>query len=313
MEIKTNRPRDNRNAGFVPPPDRARRRKKTQQKLGKGPIGGRHYVSALKASMRFGAFLAIGAFMVSICFYAYTSERFHLDNIVFYGCKHVDPEQLAKIIRQDFPANILRIDLRKLKSRLEEETWVRRVEISRVLPSDLIVYVYERIPSVILEIHNELLVADRDGIALGRYDPKFGNLDVPVFRGLLGKDAQDYGLYQEENSARIRQALDMLSEIESGSPQFAKRISEIDISDRKNLKILFVDDTAEIYLGRKDYWKRLNAFLSHPEVFQRLKDQYEELEYIDLRFDSQFVFKPRRSENFSMNSRSPKPDLKAGR
>jgi cell division protein FtsQ len=294
MEIKTNRSRDNQNKGFVPPPDRARRRKKAPQRLGKGPIGGRCHMSVLKTSMRIGAFLLIGAFAVSVFLYAYTSERFDLATIVFYGCKEVNPKQLEEIVRKDFPANILRIDLRRLKRRLEKETWIRSVEIRRVLPSDLIVYVHERVPSVILEMHDELLVADRDGIVLGRYDPRFGNLDVPVFRGVLGKDVQDYGLYQEENSARIHQALDMLSEIESGSPQYTKRISEVDISDKKNLKVMLVDDTAEVYLGEKDYWKRLNAFLSHPDVFQKLKDKFNELEYIDLRFDDQIVFLPKR-------------------
>jgi cell division septal protein FtsQ len=314
MEIKTNRSRDIRHSGFIPPPDKARHRKKTSQKLRKGPIAGRRYMSALRASIKIGAFLLIVALMISIVLRAYTSEKFILQNITFYGCKETDPQKLEEIVRQDFPANILRIDLRRLKARLEKETWVHRVAIRRVLPTDLVFYVHERIPSVILEMNNELMIADRDGILLGRYDPRFGKLDVPVFRGLLGENAEDYLLYQEENTARIHQALDMLSEIESGSPQFTKRISEVDLSDRKNLKIMLVDDTAEVYLGERDYWKRLDALLNHQGSYQKMKDQYSELAYIDLRFDHQIIFFPRAAEGGSAKGRSLKPeDSKVGR
>ena len=129
----------------------------------------------------------------------------------FTAARSSNQKELEGIIRQDFPANILRIDLQKLKERLEKETWAKQVEIRRVLPSDLIIYVQERTPSVILELHGELMIADSDGIMLGRYDPRFGKLDVPVFKGVLGEDAENYRLYQEENAARIRQGLAMLS------------------------------------------------------------------------------------------------------
>ncbi len=109
---------------------------------------------------------------------------------------------------------------------------------------------------MIFELHGELMVADDEGTLLGQYDPRFGKLDVPVFKGVLGEDAESYRLYKEENAVRIRQGLVMLSQIESGLPHATQKISEVDISDPENLKILLVDDTAEVYLGEKDYLKR---------------------------------------------------------
>ena len=138
---------------------------------------------------------------------------------------------------------------------------------------------------VIIEFRSELMLADKDGIMLDRYDPKYGKLDVPVFKGVLGEDAESYRLYQEENSARIRQGLQMLAEIESGSPEETRKISEVDISDRENLKILLVDDTAEVYLGEKDYLKRFRSLMDNMQQYQELKNQYTEIESIDLRFE----------------------------
>jgi cell division septal protein FtsQ len=295
MEIKTSRSREVQSSGIIPPPDRARHRKRTAQKLGNGHVASRRFISALKTLGKLCAFLLIAALLCSICIYAYTSGVFNLRDVRVYGCKEVDPKQVEEVIRQDFPKNILRIDLRELKGRLEKITWVKHVEIRRVLPSDLIIYVQERTPLVILEMQNQLMIADEEGILLGRYDLKFGKLDVPVFRGVLGDDAETYPLYQEENTARIRQALIMLSEIASGSPQYVNNISEVDISDRNNLKIMLVDDNAEILLGEKDYLKRIRTLMKHMDQYQELKSQNNDIASIDMRFDGQIVYQPRRT------------------
>jgi cell division protein FtsQ len=292
MEIKTNRPREVQSERVVPPPDKARRRKKPIHNLSNGHISGRRFVSAIKAIGKLCAFILMISLMLSIFVYAYISNKFTLRDIRFHGCKEVDSRQLEEIIRRDFPLNTLHLDLRQLKERLEEEPWVRQVEIRRVLPSQLILYVQERIPSVILEIHGELMVADKDGRMLDRYNPRFGKLDGPVLRGVLGDDPEGYRQYQDENSARIRNAVTMLSEIESGLPQDARKISEIDISDQNNLKIMLVDDTAEVYLGGKDYLKRFHTLMDHMDKYQELKSN-NDIASIDLRFDGQIVYRQR--------------------
>jgi cell division protein FtsQ len=293
MEIKTNRSREIQNDRVVPPPDKARRRKKSINNSSNGHIASRHFFSAVKTLGKLCAFLLLVFSMFSIFVYAYTSEKFSLRDIRFYECKQLDPKQLEEIIRRDFPANMLHIDLRLLKKRLEEETWIRQVEIRRVFPSLLAIYVQERIPSVILEMHGELMVADSDGRILDRYDPKFGKLDVPVFRGVMGEDMEGYRLNQEENAARIRNAVSMLSEIESELPQDARKISEVDISDRNNVKIMLVNDTAEVYLGGKDYLKRFRTLMDYMGKYQELKSKNNDIASIDLRFDGQIVYRQR--------------------
>jgi len=297
MEIRTNKPREAQSARIVPPPDRVRHpRRKSVQKLGTGPMAGRRLVSAFRILGKISALLLIAVFMLSVFLYAYTSEKFNLRNITVYGCKELDPKRLERIIRRDFPENILRIDLRKLKSRLEKEAWVDRVEIRRVLPSDLVIYVKERTPSVILEMQGELMIADKDGVLLDSYEPRYGRLDVPVFKGVLGKDTPNYRKNQEENTARIGQALALLSDIEAGCPAHTHSISEVDISDRSNLKVLLVDDTAEIMLGEKDYRKRFCTLMNNMSQYQELKSQYSDIPSVDMRFDGQIVYRLRRTD-----------------
>jgi cell division protein FtsQ len=146
-------------------------------------------------------------------------------------------------------------------------------------------------------MRNDLMIADRDGTLLGQYAPKYGRLDVPVFRGVLGTDSESYRQHQEENAARIGKAVQMLSELESGSPDYTRRISEVDISDPQNLKIMLVDDTAEVYMGGEHFLERFAAFVRNREEYEKLKNQYEEFASIDLRFEDQIIYRPRRPED----------------
>jgi cell division septal protein FtsQ len=292
MEIKTNRSGEIQSERVVPPPDKARKRKKSIQNLGNNHISGRRFVSAMKSLGKLCVFLLTVLLTLSIFVFAYKSDKFSLRDVRFHGCKELDPKQLEEIIRRDFPVNLLNLDLLQLKNRLEEETWAGQVEIRRVLPSQLFIYVQERIPSVILEMHGDLMVADKDGRLLDRYDPRFGKLDVPVLRGVLGEDLEEYRQNQEENAARIHHAKIMLSEIESGLPQDARKISEVDMSDQNNLKIMLVNDTAEVNLGGKDYLKRFHILMDYMDKYQELKSK-NDIASIDLRFDGQIVYRQR--------------------
>jgi cell division protein FtsQ len=98
---------------------------------------------------------------------------------------------------------------------------------------------------------------------------------------------------QEENSSKVRVGVQVLAELASGSPDYARAVSEIDLSDPANIKLMLVDDTAEVFLGDRDFLKRFQMLMSSQEQYQELKAQGREIASVDLRFDSQIVFRPR--------------------
>jgi cell division septal protein FtsQ len=231
--------------------------------------------------------------LVSLVRHSLTSERFKVQNINFVGCKHSSAEALERVVRESVPSNILQIDLKQLSSRLEEEPWIAQAEIRRILPSRLIIYVAERTPSVLLEVQGELMLADKSGILLSRYEQKYGKLDVPVFKGLVGQNIQEYRTNQVENSARVGLGMRMLEELDYGSPAFTRNISEVDLADKGNVKILLVDDGAEVSLGDRDFLKRFRTLISNMAQYQDLKSQYSEIVSIDLRFEGRIIYRPR--------------------
>jgi cell division protein FtsQ len=295
MDIKVGRKKGvARASGVKVPPDRGQYlRRRTDQKLMKSQAVNLRFVRILGMLGR----LTVGLLVVAFGFYlftsAFTSTRFTLGDISFKGCKELEPEYLELIIRDTFPGNLLRIDLDELRSRLEEEIWVEMAEIRRILPSQLIIYIRERVPRVIAELQGELVLTDREGVFLDEYNPRYGKLDVPVFRGLLGDSAEEYLLYQEENARRVQQGVIVLAALEGGSATYPQMISEIDLSDTGNIRLLLVDDNVEIQLGDRDFLKRFNNFILNKDKYQELKSEYEDIITIDLRFEGRIIYHPK--------------------
>jgi len=227
-----------------------------------------------------------------LCVFTFTSDRLTLHDVTVQGCVNSDAQHLAAIIRENFPAQMLRIDLEAVRDRLEREPWVRTAELRRVLPSSLVVYISERRPAVVLELKGEMMNADEDGVLLDRYDSKTGRLDVPVFRGLLGDNPEGYRMYQQENANRVRMGQKLLSDVESGASQ----ISEVDVSDKSNLKFLLVDEPPEIMIGDRDFGKRFQRLMANMAQYREIKNQYHEIISIDLRNEGQIVFRTQQTQ-----------------
>jgi cell division protein FtsQ len=280
-----------------PPPEKARYlRRKTVQKVRRTPWAGRLLLRGLKA-LALAAAVVLAVVVTAILFRdAVSSGGFSLKTVTIGGAAHADVAGLESIIRRDFPANVLGMDLGQVRRRLEREAWVERAEVRRVLPSDLVIRIRERVPEVIFELSGELMLADRTGILLDRYGPKYGKLDLPVFKGMTGDDPAGYRAHQQENSARIMLGRKMLEELEAGSPAFVRNISEVDLSDPADVKLLLVDDTAEILLGDRDFLKRFLTLMANLAQYRELQAQYQEIASVDLRYEGQIIYRPRAAQ-----------------
>ncbi len=295
MEIKTGKANSEPESPAVEvPPDRGRRaHRKLASKHQRGkPLTARLLVMARVLALVILCTAAVVA-AFSVYRFVYSAGLLTLRTVQVEGCRHADARRIEAIVRNDFSPNILRIDLQRLRARLEQVPWVRRVEIRRVLPATLVITVQERVPSIIADIGGNLELLDDDGFLLEHYDTTSVKLDVPVFSGLRGDDAAAYKVFQEDNSSRVRVGVQVLAEIAAGSPELARALSEIDLSDPSNIKVLLVDDTAELFLGDHDFLKRLQMFMSCLPRYQEMKAQGKDIAEVDLRFDGQVVFRPR--------------------
>jgi cell division protein FtsQ len=295
MDIKVGRNKNDALSSRVKvPPDRGQYlRRRTDQKLKRRQAANLRFVRILSFLGRVAAVMLVVMIGVYLFTSAFTSNRFNLGEITFKGCKELDPEYLEIIVRDGFAGNLLRIDLDELRTRLEEEIWVEKAEIRRILPSRLNIYIKERVPCVIAELQGELVLTDKDGVFLDEYNPNYEKLDVPVFRGLLGDSAEQYLLYEEENSRRVQQGMMVLSALGEHSSSYPQMVSEIDLSDTSNIRLLLVDDNVEIQLGDRDFSKRFNKFILNKDKYEELKSEYEDIVTVDLRFKDRIIYHPK--------------------
>jgi cell division septal protein FtsQ len=290
MKIKTSL---NRESGVKEKPTekkRARRKPATNQKARLSMRNRIAITFRFLGKVFVPAILAILVIMSGI--FALSSGMFDLSDIQISGCRHQDAGTLENIIREEFPANVLRINLVAAVRRLEKETWVKRVEIHRVLPSSLALRIEEREPTVLLELGGAQMMADSEGVLLGKYKREFGKIESPIFRGLAGKDPKAYETHYNENAGRIRRGVAMLTEIAAEMPRDVRNISEIDLSELNNIKIMLDNDQVEICMGSENYLKRFSGFVGDPtNKYQELKNQGVQVAQIDLSNDGQIVYK----------------------
>ncbi len=294
MEIRTRRnERIAQEAAPAQVPDRSRYlRRKPAQKVRRSRLTVRALLRGMRLMARAAAAGAVIAGTVMVIVYAFSSERFSLKEVNVIGCQRSDAAKLEAVVRREFSGHLLRIGLRDVRDRIERETWVRHADVRRVLPSALEIHISERTPAVIFELNGELMVADHDAVLLDRYSPGYGKLDVPVIRGLTENDLSPSQALAGENGARLKLGIKLLEELEAGSPALARNISEVDLSDLTNAKVLLVDDTVEIFLGDRDFLKRFGIFMANLPQYRELKSQYHEIASVDMRYEGQIIYRP---------------------
>jgi hypothetical protein len=84
----------------------------------------------------------------------------------------------------------------------------------------------------------------------------------------------------------------MLAEIAAEIPLAVRDISEVDLSELNNIKIMMDGNPVEIVLGSENYLRRFSSFIGdQTRKYQELRNQGIEVAQIDLSNDGQIVYK----------------------
>lgn len=220
-------------------------------------------------------------------YYAQSSSHFELRKIHYEGVVHVNQEALDRLIKQTFPKNILSVDLDRLRTLVESESWVKRARIRRRLPDRLLVYVIEREPAAVAAIDNELYLVDSEGIVLDRYGPRYRSLDKPIVKGLKNVARENA---QQENTTRMAVYLQVLKELDSPLQDYSRSVSEIDVQDPERIVVIPADEPVPVFLGEDQFLKRYQTFVSKKKLYRQLKERYGTVESVDVSYDHKIIF-----------------------
>jgi cell division septal protein FtsQ len=180
--------------------------------------------------------------------------------------------------------NILQVDFDRYERRLRESPWVADVTLFRALPAKVRIRIVERTPLAIARIGQLLYLVDASGVIIGEYTPAYRDFDLPVVDGLVPSPAgrvpvSETGPFVDPGRAGLAHALWLALE---GYPELRGSLSQIDVSNPLDVVVLLDDDAALLHLGTDRFAERLLRYL---DVRRTLQQQFETLDYVDLRFD----------------------------
>ncbi len=229
--------------------------------------------------------LAASAYLLKT--YLDRDARFRIagaDNIEAAGLAEVSRAQMLPVFGEDIGRNVFFVPLGERRKQLEEIPWVERATVMRLLPDRIRVLVVERQPAAFV----------RHGQQIGLVDPSGVLLDMPAsamaqrhysFPVVMGIDARDP---LPSRKARMAVYERLLAELDANGERLSEQISEIDLTDPEDARVLMPEQGADIlaHFGDGRFLERYQRYKAH---IAEWKQQYPKLAAVDLRYDRQVV------------------------
>jgi cell division protein FtsQ len=204
------------------------------------------------------------------------------------GLTEVSRAEMLPVFGEDIGRNVFFVPLELRRKQLESIPWIEHATVMRLLPDQIRVNVVERKPVAFTRLGSgeaqQIGLVDADGVlltmppaAMARHHYSF-----PVLTGI---DAGD-----PASSRRARMAVyeRMMSDLDSTGQHNSEQISEIDLTDPEDARVLMPEQGADIlaHFGEDHFLERYQRYKAHIAEWRR---QYPHLAAVDLRYDAQVV------------------------
>ena len=235
------------------------------------------------------AVLLLGSIATAAAYhYGEHSWRFRVessDDIEVTGLDSVTKSQVMEVMGGDIGRNIFFIPLAERQTQLEQIPWVESASVMRFVPNSIKVEIHERTPIAFARVGSKILLVDKGGTLMELPPPGKKKFSFPVILGM------NPGEPLSTRSPRMKIYNDLVSQLDSSGAHFSQELSEVDLSDPEDVKILTDDPGGAVlvHLGSSDYLDRYKIYKTHLEEWRQ---QFEKLESVDLRYDRQIIVNP---------------------
>jgi cell division septal protein FtsQ len=212
------------------------------------------------------------------------SEALTVTRITVQGNQRMSKGEVLGLLDGLSGASIVMTDLEGWRQRILASPWVADAAIRRMFPGTLAVSITERHPIGIGRIKGTLFLIDDTGTVIDEFGPNYADMDLPVIDGL----GVNLGQEGSPDEARAALAGRLMSDLER-RPGLAARVSQIDVTDRRNAIVLLKGDTALLRLGDERFSERVQAYL---DLMPALRERMPGIDYVDLRFGERVVVRP---------------------
>jgi cell division protein FtsQ len=227
-----------------------------------------------------------GITVASLYHYGERSWRFRVessDDIEISGLQNVTRSQVMEVMGGDIGRNIFFVPLAQRKVQLEQIPWVESASVMRFTPNRLKIEIHERTPAAFARVGSRILLTDNVGTLMELPGKK--KYSFPVIVGM------NQGEPSSTRAARMKIYNDVVRQLDSGGARYSQDLSEIDLSDPDDVKVLANNRAGEVlvHLGSSNYLERYKVYVTHVQEWQQ---QFDRLESVDLRYDRQIIVNP---------------------
>jgi cell division protein FtsQ len=233
------------------------------------------------------AVAAIGAVSAAALYhYGEHSWRFRLqssDDIDMSGLSNVARAQVMEVMGADIGRNVFYIPLDQRQKQLEQIPWVESASVMRFAPDRIKISIHERTPVAFARVGSKIMLVDAGGVLMDLSTRR--KFSFPVIVGM------NAGEPLSTRAPRMRIYNTLVSELDSGGTNYSHELSEVDLSDPEDVKVLTNDPDGEVlvHLGSSNYLDRFKIYVAH---LREWRQQFEKLESVDLRYDRQIIVNP---------------------
>lgn len=188
---------------------------------------------------------------VSTVIFTLTSSVFNITEIIVEGNKGVKTETIIGLAGVQVGENLFKINTNNMISNIKNNTYIKKVEISKNIPSTLKITISERNATYMLECAGNYIYMDNQGYLLELTQIA---LDVPVLTGFEASEDELLKIKRLEvkDLTKLSDVL-KITETTNGYELY-ENITKIDVSNSKNYiihmdkigKIVYIGETSDL-------------------------------------------------------------------
>jgi cell division protein FtsQ len=230
----------------------------------------------------------LGAAAMGLYRYGKHSWRFRIDSsdqIEVSGAEHIAHAQIMEVMGGDIGRNIFFVPLAQRKQQLEQIPWVESASVMRFVPNRLRIEIHERTPVAFARIGSRIVLIDAGGTLMELAPGGKRKYSFAVIAGM------NSGEPLSTRAARMKNYNALVRELDSSGVHYSQELSEVDLSDPEDVKVLASDANGEVlvHLGSGNYLQRYKTYLTHVQLWRQ---QFDKIESVDLRYDGQIIVNP---------------------
>jgi len=237
-----------------------------------------------------GALLGLCGFIAACLMTRHSLERdarFRIaggEDIQATGLTEVSRSEMLPVFGEDIGRNVFFVPIEQRRRELEQIPWVEHATVMRLLPDQIRVAVVERQPVAFTRHGEQIGLVDANGVLLSMAPATMAkhHYSFPLLTGIDPGDPAD------SRKARLDVYLRMMSELDADGKHNSEQISEIDLTDPEDARVLMPEQGADIlaHFGEDHFLERYERYQAH---IAEWRQQYPHLAAVDLRYDNQVV------------------------